>query len=53
MVGGAMAKERVSTYSKKISYATDVHPNHKILVVVTLGGTTNSGMMSQILYIKA
>lgn len=30
---------------KKMSLGTDVHPRRKVLVVVTVGGSTNSGMM--------
>lgn len=29
--------------SKKMSLGTDVHPRRKVLVVVTVGGSTNSG----------
>lgn len=43
-------QDRRSFYAtRKMSLGSDVHPRRKILVVVTVGGSTNSGVYSIVL----
>ncbi|KAM5442232.1 hypothetical protein MferCBS31731_002606 [Microsporum ferrugineum] len=53
MPGNTSSQEKVdgeviTTTSLKMSYAVDTHPPRKILVVVTVGGSTNSAPMLEI-----